>query len=150
MHQSEKSVFITVIHVWSNETKIDTEMNMTFSFLKLWSAFSVHLKSVFFCTRVIIDMIRLKVLNELSIEVCKVYETLYTLYWFKDLSVHDCLHLLRIHLYIFFTFRMNFKYLIDLTSNSHLSMSICSWLLKVIVVSFIHDFSVDAAIHQWK
>jgi len=34
MHQSEKSVFITVVHVWSNETKIDTEMNMAFSFIK--------------------------------------------------------------------------------------------------------------------
>jgi hypothetical protein len=105
MHQSEKSVFITVVHVWSNRTKISTEMNIVFSFLKSWSAFSVHLKDVFFCMRAIIDIIRLKVLNELSIKVCKVYETLYSLYWFRSLSVHDCLHLLRIHLYALFNFQ---------------------------------------------
>ncbi len=34
MHQPEKSVFITVICVWSNETRIDAEMNMTFNFIK--------------------------------------------------------------------------------------------------------------------
>jgi hypothetical protein len=46
--------------VWSNRTKISTEMNIVFSFLKPWSAFSVHLKDVFFCMRVIIDIIRLE------------------------------------------------------------------------------------------
>ncbi len=60
MHQFEKFVFIIVLHVWLNKTRLDTEMNMTFNFLKLWSAFSVHLKNAFFCTRVIIDMIRLE------------------------------------------------------------------------------------------
>ena len=46
-----------------------------------------------------------KVLDELLIEVCKAYETLYSFYWFKSLSVHDCLHLLRIHLYVLFNFQ---------------------------------------------
>ncbi len=35
-------------------------MNIVFSFLKPWSAFSVYLKSVFFCMRVIIDIIELE------------------------------------------------------------------------------------------
>ncbi len=49
-----------IIQVWSNDIKIDTEMNMTFNFLKLWSVFSVYLKSVFFCITVIINIIRLE------------------------------------------------------------------------------------------
>jgi hypothetical protein len=43
-----KSVFITVVHVWSNRIKISTEMNIVFNFLKSWSAFSIHLKVCFF------------------------------------------------------------------------------------------------------
>jgi hypothetical protein len=78
-----------------------------------------------------------KVLDELSVEVCKVYETLYFLYWFKSLSVHDCLHLLRIHLYLF--------QLSEWTLNTWLTWlqtHICqcqsvSQLLKVIVVLFV-------------
>ncbi len=60
MHQSEESVFITIVCVWSNKTKIDTEMNIVFSFLKPWSAFLIHLKDVFFCMRAIIDITKLE------------------------------------------------------------------------------------------
>ncbi len=60
MHQSEKSVFIIIVCVWSNEIKIDAEMNMAFSFVKSWLTFSVHLKDVFFYMRAIIDIIRLE------------------------------------------------------------------------------------------
>ncbi len=35
-------------------------MNIVFSFLKSWSAFSVHLKNVFFYMRAIIDIIKLE------------------------------------------------------------------------------------------
>ncbi len=35
-------------------------MNIVFSFLKSWLTFSVHLKSVFFYMRIIIDIIKLK------------------------------------------------------------------------------------------
>ena len=73
MHQSEKSVFIIVIYVWSNETRIDAEMNMAFSFIKLWLTFSVHLKSVFFHIRAICyDHTRLRLMRWVKHKGCVV------------------------------------------------------------------------------
>jgi len=126
MHQFEKSVFITVVHVWSNETRINTEMNMAFSFVKLWLTFSVHLKSVFFCMRVIIDIIKLK--KFLMNFQQKFAKSMKLCTFFTDLRACQFMIVFIFWEFIcmfFLTFRMNFRYLIDLTSNSHLSMSIC-------------------------
>jgi hypothetical protein len=149
MHQSEKSVFITS-YMWSNETRIDTEMNMAFSFETLIS-FLCSLKRcvLLYESHHWHNQIR-KVLDELSIEVCKAYETLYTLYWFRA-----CQFMI---VFIFWGFICTPFSLSEWTLDTWLTWlqtHICQCqfvgrLLKVIVVSFIHDFGVDAAIHQWK